>query len=410
MKDIIWNYVKENKYLLLAMVFLSIHLLYMSIDSYQMDYRAAFVAGRAFFDGVNPMVNNFIHGYQYVDANAISPFESSRFVYPPHSLFLYLPFCLTKSYFVSKLCFAIFNLICLFSLILFLKKLYPLRNEFVLLIMFSIPTWANFERGQIYVLVTLLLVLAYHYRNKIWAGLLAIIPAFLRLFPAVVLIYFLLRKHYKLLLSSIIWGIVFFIFGMVYFGPMAIVDFLSNLFQLMSPQSYSAQVDHNLITKTIAGIPRNDADMNLQFSYISNHLSYFKFSYVNFLKIIGYYLNLPFSSNIQVSAMLVALLTGFAAYIRKKDEKDVYFYIFMMFIILANSSSYTYSGLLYVPFAFYAASKFQNDFKMAVFFILQLFLPNCVQVGGTYLSMFLGSIAMIVYLIKENPDKQKNNL
>ncbi len=398
MKDIIWNYVKENKYLLLAMVFLSIHLLYMSIDSYQMDYRAAFVAGRAFFDGLNPMVNNFIHGVLYVDNN--SPYMPSRFVYPPHALFLYLPFCLTKSYFVSKLCFAIFNLICLFSLILFLKKLYPLRNEFVLLIMFSIPTWANFERGQIYVLVTLLLVLAYHYRNKIWAGLLAIIPAFLRLFPAVVLIYFLLRKHYKLLLSSIIWGIVFFIFGMVYFGPMAVVDFIINLYQLINPHQ-PFPVDGNLIGKTVATIPQNDPDIiNFNYSYIGDHLSYFKFSRVNFLNLAST-VQQPFSYNIQVSAMLVALLTGFAAYIRKKDEKDVYFYIFMMFIILANSSSYTYSGLLYVPFAFYAASKFQNDFKMAVFFILPLFLPNCVQIGGTYLSMLLGLIAMIVYLIKE---------
>jgi len=399
MRDKIFAYVKDNKYLLLVMLLLSIHLLYIAYDTIQIDYRAAFVAGQAFLDGLNPMINNFLSGYRYRDIMA--GFGSSRFVYPPQALFLYIPFCLIKSYMVSKLCFAFFNLLCLFGLMLFLKKLYPLRNELIILIMFAIPTWVNFERGQVYIFITLLLVLAYHYKDKAWAGLLAIYPAFLRLFPIVILLYFAYRKHYKLLISSIVSGIVVFVLGTIYFGPMAFADFLSNLYSIGNPGL--AQSNYSDIQHLINGIPQNDFDSaNGIFSgNISNHLSYFLYSRVNFLSFIVDRLNLPCSKEMLFFLIATIFSLVFLFFIRKKQETPLYYYVFMMFIIFLNMASFNYTSFFYVPFAFYAASKCQDDFKMILLILLPLFLPTFVTVDKVYLSMLFGVVAIVVYMLRE---------
>lgn len=404
MKDKIISYAKENKYLLLAMFLLSIHLLYMVYDTYQIDYRAGFVAGQAFLDGLNPMQNNFLSGYRYQDSMAA--FSPSRFVYPPQALFLYIPFCLTKSYMVSKLCFAVFNLICLFSLMLFLKKLYPLRNELVILIMFSIPTWTNFERGQVYIFITLLLVLAYHYRDKLWAGALAIFPAFLRMFPFAVLLYFLYRKKYRLFVSSVVFGIIIFILGIFYFGPMAFADFLSNLYALENPAAIKS--NYSDAYQMLMNIPQNDFD-RIHYIFngnIANHLSYFGFSRVNFLGLITSRINLPCSENVFVFMIVSLLMLAFLFYIRKKQENPLYFYIFMMFIIFLNLKSFNYTSFFYVPFAFYAASKYQENFKMILLIMLPLFLPTFVSFDKIYLSMLFAVIAIVVFLIKDSKTLQ----
>lgn len=381
MYKVVREYLKDNKFLLLAMFLISINLLYFANECWQMDYRAAFVAVRAFWDGLNPLENNFLQGAQYIDVpNAAA---NSRFVYPPQALFFYIPITPAGSYFWSKFCFNIFNLFALFGLMLFLKKLHPIRNELVLLIMFSLPVWANFDRGQVYIFITLFLLIAYEYREKIWAGFFPVLAAYLRIFPGIIFLYYLFRKQYKLAVSFLLFGILIFLAGIVVFGPEAFLTFLNNVLFFNNEQWHGVWLN-----RYTEGYDRG------LFPYVSEHLLYFENSKINIF-------NFIVTDSIKILELTVVLAGAYLFFIRKQKECHLWYYLFLFFIILANSCSYYYGMILYMPFAFYAISRVKEDFPMTLFILLPLYLPLQLQINGIYPSYALAIIVAAVFLIRE---------
>jgi hypothetical protein len=121
---------------------------------------------------------------------------------PPISALLYLPFCFFNSL-NAKL---IFNLL---SLLLFcysfyrLVTAYPVQSLLLLLLPFAFlfPLFNNIRQGQSYLLITAGLIMAFLYSEK--KGLLgpALILALiisLKIFPLFIVLYFLVKKKYKM--------------------------------------------------------------------------------------------------------------------------------------------------------------------------------------------------------------------
>lgn len=386
MQDKIKHFIGQNKYLLLGMLFLSLHLIYLAVESYQMDFRSGFVAIRAFLDGFNPLSNNVIYGLKYNDGNW--PYNFSRYIYPPPSLFLYLPFGLIENYFNAKFLMGLFNVASLSCFLLYLQKMHPIKNIFVYLIFLSIPVITNVERGQIYVFIALLLILAYRYRDKFLSGALVAFSFVLRLYPGLVLLYFLFRKQYKIFFSSVLFSFLFLFLGGTFFGFGTYPKFLRSLFLINLPiKPILSQNALNMIySEDFLQIP------NTHLKYTFDHFTYLQFNYVNFLKLFKI-------SPILIAAIGVSLLLVFLFLIKKKEEKPIYYFVFLMMTPLVSIFTYTYALVFYIPFAFYALSQEKNSFWMIFLILLPLYWPVQLSFGGVYPAYLLALIVMATWFV-----------
>ena len=393
MKEKFVDFIKENKSLMLGMFLISIHLIYIGIESYQMDFRGAFVAVRSFFDGLAPFSNNVAYGAQYNDGNWSYTF--SRFIYPPAALFFYIPFCITKSYFNSKLLMTLFTLITTAGMMLYLKTKHHLKDIFVLLLFFSIATVTNIERGQIYQFIALLLVIAYHNKDKVWAGALIAATAILKIYPGLVLIYFLFRKQYKIFFSSLIFTAIFFIAGIIAFGPESISDFIRNMIHLLYPEFRTP------ITKAgmdiLVHIPNylSIEQTGNALSYTYNHFTYFHNDIINFL-------DLWMSDNINIILTAFTIMFAFIFYTRKRKDSPELYYAFMVLPLLVSAVSYIYSLALYTPFAFYALSKNKDKFWLSALILAPLFWPNQYAIEGIYPGLLIACIAIFAVIMQDS--------
>ncbi|MCE3229371.1 MAG: hypothetical protein K0S32_3922 [Bacteroidetes bacterium] len=126
---------------------------------------------------------------------------------PPFSLIFYYPFSFLESA-SAKLLFNILScLVFCFSFFRFAKKQNLEPKYLFLLPVLFLPMYNNFMQGQSYLLIVAALLEIWLAYNSGRQWLVAIIIAFvfqLKLFPAFVLIYFLFRKEYKIILFSVL--------------------------------------------------------------------------------------------------------------------------------------------------------------------------------------------------------------
>lgn len=133
---------------------------------------------------------------------------------PPLSLLVYLPFTFLKVG-TAKLVFICFTyLICIFSITQIFKKLQiDLKWSLLLPLLFFLPFRSNVDLGQSYFLLIALLAGGWLAReNKKWilAAFLFAFAIHLKIFPAIVLLWFLVEKDWKMFGATIcVVGILF---------------------------------------------------------------------------------------------------------------------------------------------------------------------------------------------------------
>jgi hypothetical protein len=133
---------------------------------------------------------------------------------PPFSALFYLPFCFFKSW-EAKLLFNVVSLIAfcvsLFRLLNFLN----IRNTlmYLLPLVFIYPIYTNVSQGQTYLLISALIIEAFLSSEKgrvFYPSLLLAIVISLKLFPGFILFYFVIKKQYKMVLSTIGFSVALF--------------------------------------------------------------------------------------------------------------------------------------------------------------------------------------------------------
>lgn len=140
----------------------AILLIYFVLESYQIDFRVFYVAGKSVLYHLDPYLNQVSKFPElYVPINAHDA-ATSGFLYPPFAALLFTPLGFLP-YAVAKM---IFSLIIIFILIIFSfnfinKSQFQLPGEAILFVMCSFPVFATFERGQIDNLVMYLTFLSF---------------------------------------------------------------------------------------------------------------------------------------------------------------------------------------------------------------------------------------------------------
>ncbi len=174
------------------------------------DFGNYYYGSKIFIDGNFSILNykSIIHFNTQILAYGETNFFENYIPVPPFSILFYLPFIFFKSI-TAKLVFNLLTLILFcFSLARVLKILNINSWVIVLLpIVFFGPLYNNIIQGQSYLLIAALLIEAYiaSEKNKFFLTALLIgLCICLKIFPAIFLIYFLLKRQYKIFFLTLL--------------------------------------------------------------------------------------------------------------------------------------------------------------------------------------------------------------
>ena len=224
-----------------------VFLVYVLLSAYQIDFRAFYVAARSVLLDLDPYLNPVTqHPELYAAINAENA-VASGFIYPPLAALLLLPFGLFD-YPTAKILFGIVVLVSLMGLCYGLTqsdRKDPTQDptaitpgEAFLFISCSFPLLATFERGQIDLVVVLLTWLSfsayYHRKNLLFSAFILGIATCIKIFPAVVLLYYLSKKEFKLFFASIVSIVTLFFLPLLYFKASVYQHF----FQFVLPKVF----------------------------------------------------------------------------------------------------------------------------------------------------------------------------
>ncbi|MCX6790659.1 MAG: glycosyltransferase family 87 protein [Candidatus Gribaldobacteria bacterium] len=358
-------------------ILLSLFYFFLVLESYQMDFRGFYVAGKSFSNGLNPYLNNIAISPVYFDSNNF--LATSRFIYPPIALFLFAPLALLP-YFWAKLVFSFLIGVCLFLVFYLLKKRFDIKTEFLLLIFLSFPIVASFERGQIDLLILLLVILAWFKKDKWYGGLFLATACVLKVYPVLLWIFFAVRKNWKIVISSGIFLATIFFSSLLFLPVGLFADFMGSLFvskakvvlDINLPGYYLDQA-----TKTIVS-----PEGNFIFTHKFIHHS------LNFMDWLGKY----------ASLLAGCLLLVFSYFTRNKDYPEEFlFFSALVLMLLGNSALWIMGLVFYIPVSFYLLKKYEKNVFLCLLILLPLFLPNFIILFGYNLNYFVALLVLIYF-------------
>jgi hypothetical protein len=174
---------------------------------------------------------------------------------PPQSLIFYTPFSLIDNPYLSKFIFNILG-VCIFSFVIFLlqtKGKLILNHKWILLLFFIIPLYYNLLFGQTYLYIAAV-VLVLIYASSRWMHLTAILLAIsisIKITPIVFLLYYFLKKQYRIVFYTLAYCVVIFVFSWFVVGE----ETMYNFFKYILPKLLDGYVNdpfsssyHNVIT------------------------------------------------------------------------------------------------------------------------------------------------------------------
>jgi len=200
-------------------------LVYLILETYQIDCRSFYLAGKSVLWGLDPYLNYVgVHPEFYGPVNAeLSP--ASGFRYPPLAALLFAPMGLVE-YQTAK---ALFSLAMVFFLGLLAFGMarhsqFRLPGEAILFMLMSFPVLALVERGQVDSLLVYLVVLAFWLdaapgKGRWLSPLVLAFAAIFKIFPAVALLHFLVRRRWGYVAQTLAWGALLLGLPRLYFGP-----------------------------------------------------------------------------------------------------------------------------------------------------------------------------------------------
>ncbi|HNQ16483.1 MAG TPA: glycosyltransferase family 87 protein [Candidatus Woesebacteria bacterium] len=178
----------------------------------------------------------------YLGAQAVllgkNPYEEVQgVIYPPISLVLLTPFASLPLDFAEDV-WTLFSLIALLSSVLLLlgvSKTFTMRNFFIVtgLAMLNFPVKFNLGMGQINLILLLLTCLSFFWYRKrlsVLAGSALAVAAALKLTPLVLVLFFLQKRQWKIVISCVVGFILLNGLGLTLLGTNATTDYWQKIF------------------------------------------------------------------------------------------------------------------------------------------------------------------------------------
>ncbi len=346
----------------------SVLIAYVVLESYQIDFRPYYIAGKSLLYGLDPYINhvNELPAF-YVAVNGEDSLGSG-FIYPPFATLLFVPFALL-SYVNGKTAYSAFILVILWLLIFELVKhqQFKTKGAPIVLAMTSFPVLASFERGQIDILVcylTLVSFLSYQTRQR------AIMPAFwlaiaccLKIFPGIALMYYLAKRQWRLVGYTLCFMGLLFVAPWPYLGQSTYTSYVQRVF----PEVFGPLPSAGVISVHGQGIV-NQVVIALEGKGLrADH------DFVN-----GY-MN-PFLRNLTVSTIAGLIALCLLLYYSRRASIAQQFFSILNTIHLFNPQTWIMGLVWYLPFFIHRFDHANQRGKLLL--ILPLFLPPSTNANG----------------------------
>ena len=202
--------IEWDKYIIaLSPIFL---IFYISNETYAIDYRAFYLAGKSVLNNLNPYLNHISLSSDFYGPINSELSKFSGWKYPPLASYIFTPLS-TLPYELSK---NIFNLISLLSISLVTffiikRRIFYLNPNSLIIVGISFPFLSIISRGQVEILIVCIaLISLYFYKQDqifLSASLIAIM-GFIKVFPLLLALAFIKsfrkKKFFIYLISSLL--------------------------------------------------------------------------------------------------------------------------------------------------------------------------------------------------------------
>lgn len=371
-KDDISN---NDLFLFSVLLLSSMHYTFLVMDSFQMDFRAFYVASKSILQGLNPYVNNITKSIEFWDCD--NAYSLSRFIYPPTALVFLFPLSWAR-YGLSKFLFSCIIGLCLLLLFYIFKK--NLKNETLLIAFFSFPVLTSFERGQIDILIILLVALFYLNKESFIGAMFLSIAISIKLLPGLLLIYFLFRGQFKIISRVLLCIFFIFFISLLIFDIELYYDYLNNFILSRNPVMLNGTFQELIENNRVMGYTFNH-------NYVHNSMSIFN---ALFRKICGSTLAG------RLVPLLLMLLLGFIY--RKFDDNEILFYSFALASLIVNDHLWIMGMVWYLPIFFIMVKEKNTTMFQHFLLIIPLYLPNNIIVKGYNMNYVL-AVCLVLYFV-----------
>ncbi len=381
--NIIKKKIEWDKYIIvLSPIFL---IFYISNETYAIDYRAFYLAGKSVLNNLNPYLNHISLSSDFYGPINSELFKYSGWKYPPLASYIFAPLA-SLPYELSK---NIFNLISLLSISLLTffiikKRLFYINPNSLIIVGISFPILAIISRGQVEILLVCiaLLSLYFHNQNRIFlsANLIAIM-GFLKIFPLLLAVSFIKSYQRK----------KFFIYLII---SLVVLYFLNTILcPLEWRQSFIERISipwNQMPLGELKELPNNlgviKGSMMVKTSDTRNlfHSHFFVFGYANPL----------LSDNLFLSA-IIGTIGAFICLLKyTKYSLTLCFFTIMNWINIVNPISWIMGLFWYVPLFIFSYDKIKPSLKIVL--VLPLIIPPFLNISG-YLAAIISLFILSFY-------------
>tara|TARA_B100000900_G_scaffold259673_1_gene221323 strand:+ start:1279 stop:2460 length:1182 start_codon:yes stop_codon:yes gene_type:complete len=387
-KELDWN-----KYIIaLSPIFL---IFYISNESYAIDYRAFYLAGKSVLNNLNPYLNHISLNSDFYGPINSELSKFSGWKYPPLASYLFTPFAILP-YEISKNLFNLISLLTALSLTFFTlkKRLHDINPSSLIITGISFPFLATISRGQIEILIVCLALLSLYFYKKeqfLLSSIVIAILGFIKIFPLfLALTYLKSSKRIKFFAYLFISLLILYFLNLI----LCPIEWrLSFIERITIPWD-------QLPIGELKALPNNlgiiEDSMMVRTSDARNlfHSHFFVFGFANPL----------LKNNLFLSAIIGTLGALFCLIKYSKYSLTLCFFTIMNWINIINPISWIMGLMWYVPLFIFSYDKVKPSLKLVI--ILPLILPPFLNSSG-YLSSIISLFIVNFFSINSIKDLKK---
>ncbi len=373
--------IEWDKYIIaLSPIFL---IFYISNETYAIDYRAFYLAGKSVLNNLNPYLNHISLSSDFYGPINSELSKFSGWKYPPLASYIFTPLA-SLPYELSKNIFNLISLISISLLTFFIikKRLFYINPYSLIIVGISFPLLSIISRGQVEILIVCLALIALYFykQDKIFlsANLIAIL-GFIKVFPLLLAVAFL--KNYR--------KNKFYIYLIISFLILYLLNI--TLCPLEWRQSFIERITipwNQIPSGSLKELPNNlgviKDSMMVRTSDARNlfHSHFFVFGFANPL----------LSSNLYLSGLIGTIGAFICLFKYSKYSITLCFFTIMNWINIINPISWIMGLFWYVPLFIFSYEKIKPSLKIIL--VLPLILPPFLNFSGylaAIISIFISS-------------------
>tara|TARA_Y100001968_G_C19362763_1_gene720726 strand:- start:92 stop:1264 length:1173 start_codon:yes stop_codon:yes gene_type:complete len=378
--------IEWDKYIIaLSPIFL---IFYISNETYAIDYRAFYLAGKSVLNDLNPYLNHISLNSDFYGPINSELSKFSGWKYPPIASYIFTPLA-TLPYELSK---NIFNLISILSISLVTffiikKKIFHLNPYSLIIVGISFPMLAIISRGQVEILIVCIALISLYFYKKgkffLSASLIAII-GFIKVFPLLLALAFIKsfrkNKFFIYLISSLL---------VLYFLNLTLcpLEWRQSFFErIMIPWNQMPLGDLKELPNNL-GIIKDSMMVRTSDARNLFHSHFFVFGFANPL----------LSNNLFLSGIIGIIGALICLFKYTKYSTSLCFLTIMNWINIINPISWIMGLFWYVPLFIFSYEKIKPSLKIII--ALPLILPPFLNISG-YLAAII-SLFILSFFSKE---------